>query len=251
MKRVATLSIYCIYLFLTWVRADEQGPYLRIAYGQHNGEPYVMTTEGRVLAGIVKDLGDELAARLHLVPEYVNIPRKRLDGAIQKGDADVSFISSKKWTPNETAYLWSEVLFVERDVFLFVRKADPPYERLEQMEGLKVGTILGYVYPELDSLFELGYLVRDDALNLEQSINKLLNGRVDVVVNADRMSEYLVKRKNLAGLLEFGRFPLDSNEIRARFSPEKLLPVKFEQINKALNEMIEEGFVERVLEKYR
>jgi polar amino acid transport system substrate-binding protein len=54
-----------------------------------------------------------------------------------------------------------------------------PYTRLEDLSGLKAGTILGYRYCE-----ELanGFFRTEEGQSLENNFRKLLRGRIDVVI---------------------------------------------------------------------
>jgi polar amino acid transport system substrate-binding protein len=108
---------------------------------------------------------------------------------------------------------WSEelkgkVVFAKHPIYtntatLFVRKADAEKFRKvgDIADGTRIGTVLGYEYPEtFVQLVRSGKLVPDNAINETLSLRKLAAGRFDLVIaNLDdlKSAEYLLKQAGM------------------------------------------------------
>jgi len=114
-----------------------------------------------LMGGILKEFGDALSAQLNLQPRYMILPRTRVEGALLRGHADLLCDLRPEWLDNRT-FLWSDAIISNR-MIVGMRSETPLPPSLNAIAGLRVGTIQGYRYPEVEYLQPK--IVRDNAAN--------------------------------------------------------------------------------------
>lgn len=141
-------------------------------------------------SGLLKDIGDALAARLGRVPEYRILPSKRLDAALTAGEVDVACNQTPEW--RSAVLIWTVPLFQDRG-WLVVRSTQPPVRRMEELAGKRVGMVQGYVYVDPPPGVQ-ARLVRDDAPSMRANIEKFLRGYNDYALVNELSFRYYLKR---------------------------------------------------------
>lgn len=145
--------------------------------------PMVQLERGRPTQGILYDILLSLATQVGVPAEFHVLPRARVQGAMEHGEVDVRCYAAQSWLPNQSGdYIWSIPLFLQRDL-LISRKGSPSPVAPTDLKHEAIGTVLGYVYPTLQPLFDAGQLQREDARNQEQVLDKLLAGRYRYAVS--------------------------------------------------------------------
>ena len=119
-----------------------------------------------------------LATQLGLELQFVVRPRRRLESALDAGEADLLCRVRPDWVsaPLRTRLRWFHEPFLEVVDQLVAGPGVELPASLEALEGVRVGTVLGFRYPALQAQFDQGTLRRDDALNEGQLAEKLLRG---------------------------------------------------------------------------
>ncbi len=79
---------------------------------------------------------------------------------------------------------WSQPMLPEGEVILTAARAKRP-SSLADLRGLTIGTVHGFVYPELEQALGSGF-VREDAPNAAANLRKLNQGRMDYAVSNQR-----------------------------------------------------------------
>jgi len=150
---------------------------LVMAISNGSGMPMTDIRGEELVGGILKDFGDALGAQLNLQPRYMILPRTRVEGALLRGHADLLCDLRPEWLDNRT-FLWSDAIISNR-MIVAMRRNTPLPDSLNAIAGLRVGTIQGYRYPEVEYLQPK--IVRDNAANDSQNLEKLLLGRFDLI----------------------------------------------------------------------
>jgi polar amino acid transport system substrate-binding protein len=150
---------------------------LVMAISNGSGMPMTDIRDDELRGGILKEFGDALGAQLQLRPRYIILPRTRVEGALLRGHADLLCDLRPEWLDNQT-FLWSEAIISNR-MIVAMRRETPLPGTLNAIAGLRVGTIRGYRYPEAEYLQPK--IVRDNAANDSQNLEKLLLGRFDFI----------------------------------------------------------------------
>lgn len=161
-----------------------------IIFAVSNGSAMPMTEfrDDKLTGGLLKDFGDALARELGLTPFYLNLPRKRVEQALSDGQADLLCDLRPEWLDGK-AWDWSDTVFSNK-MIVASRGDTPPLTTLAQLSGQRIGTILGYRYPEMESQLDGRQFRRDDAVSDDLNTSKLLNRRFDYIVSNSLYYDY-------------------------------------------------------------
>lgn len=122
----------------------------------------------------------------------VSIPRKRLQLALDQGTLDgivIGMIPEWVGDTEQRKFLWTEPF--SQDGFVLVsHDANPLFFGQAAAPGLRIGLTLGYVYPGVDEWVARNRFLRDDASSEERNLDKLLLGRVDMIVITESVFRY-------------------------------------------------------------
>jgi len=144
--------------------------------------PMVQLERGRPTQGILHDVMVSLATQLGVPAEFHVLPRARVQGAMEHGEVDVRCYAAQSWLPNPEDYLWSIPLWNQPDM-LISRQQPEIAVTPANLPRQAIGTVLGYSYPALQPLFDAGRLIREDARNQDQVLDKLMAGRYRYAVS--------------------------------------------------------------------
>ncbi|WDH37263.1 amino acid ABC transporter substrate-binding protein [Pseudomonas chlororaphis] len=158
-------------------------PALRFSIPDSWAMPVVQIERGRPTQGILHDLMASLATQVGNPAEFHVLARARVQAAMDHKEIDVRCYVAQPWLPNPSGdYIWSIPLFVQRD--LLVSHERPPLPVIPgNLPMQPIGTVLSYTYPSLQPLFDSRQLIRDDARNQEQVLQKLWAGRYRYAVS--------------------------------------------------------------------
>ncbi|WP_310388563.1 transporter substrate-binding domain-containing protein [Roseateles sp.] len=107
--------------------------------------------------------------------------RTRL-AALERGQGDLVCAMLPEWFAGP--FDWSQPMLPEGEVILTAARAKRP-SSLADLRGLTIGTVHGFVYPELEQALGSGF-VREDAPNAAANLRKLNQGRMDYAVSNQR-----------------------------------------------------------------
>jgi polar amino acid transport system substrate-binding protein len=208
-----------------------------------NSLPLAQIRGGAISAGILMELGDAIAIKLHRTARYITVPRKRLEMVLSAGTVDGICYALPSWF--SVPMNWSRALIRNED--LLVGGADvPALGTLQEVAGERLGVVLGYRYPELDALLGKGFL-RDDSPSMPSNIEKLTVGRYRYAV-VDRLSlEHQARLDPRVRTLS--TFTISHFTASCAFSKASAIP--FPEIDSAVGQLVDEGAVERILAHYR
>ena len=198
----------------------------------------------RVVEGLHLDLGQALARRLGRDLVARPVPRKRLAEALQRGEGDLLCDYQSDWLPG--AFAWSRPFLPDQALLVSAASAPAP-ATLTALAGQPVGTVRGYVYPEVADALRSGFL-RDDAPDAVANLQKLELGRIRHALTGRRVLEYQQR---------IGRFrlplhpPLVVSEVLAQCALSPSSPVGLAALNAAIQGLVSEGELNRLLAKYR
>jgi polar amino acid transport system substrate-binding protein len=196
--------------------------------------------------GLLKDFGDALARELAMTARYVTLPRKRVEAALRAGQADLLCDLRPEWLDSKD-WLWTETVFSNN--MIIVSRADTrSLARLSDLDGERVGTLIGYRYPEMegrmDSKFE-----RDDGATDDVNTNKLLNGRFRYMVSNSLYYNYQRKVHPAAERLNADVFNIRPFDTYCALSPQGRIDLN--QVNRAIQTLRARGHIQQIYNRYR
>jgi polar amino acid transport system substrate-binding protein len=158
-----------------------RGDNITFAVSTGSAMPMTEFRHDQLSGGLLKDFGDALAHELGLAPRYLLLPRKRIEQALANRQADLVCDLRPEWMENNK-WAWSLPVF-SNNMIIASRNDTAPLISLVQLSGQRVGTILGYRYPEVEGKLEKRRFYRDDAATDDLNTNKLLNERFNYVMS--------------------------------------------------------------------
>lgn len=132
------------------------------------------------------------------------------------------------------------------DVMLFRKGARFSVKNITDLKGKNVGTVRGYVYPGYMEYFNYGRIKRDDSMNEEQLLRKLIKKRTDLAFINKTVAQYLISLHHYD--CEYGNI-IGDVEIMFRLHISKKYAL--ERLNKALKKLLENGTIDKIYAKYR
>ncbi|MBU0914489.1 MAG: transporter substrate-binding domain-containing protein [Gammaproteobacteria bacterium] len=220
---------------------------LRAVVSQTNTAPYaIFDQQQRLTDGIAKELLDTLAARLSRPVQYLDLPRGRVVEWLVTDQADISCFLNPAWVPANYKLSWTPVLFHTRQ-YIVRRSGDSPVLSNQDLFRKRIGTTRGFAYPELQPLFETNSAVRDDAESLEKNIQRLEQGRVDLVMTVDLSYGYYQQHFDTSKL---SVDPLWAEPAAVYCALNPKHPLLVQQIQDQLKLMQQQGVINKTLQRF-
>lgn len=135
--------------------------------------------------------------RLGIDVEWQFLPWKRCLAMLEQGQADgaLDIFHSRE---RDAMLLYPEEPLSEVDFVLFYANARPhPFQTLDDLRGLTIGTSPGYLYGAQFS--ESTLFTQEPAPTHEANFGKLLRGRIDLLITDRRVGRHLLKELGLSG----------------------------------------------------
>ncbi|MGQ3050857.1 MAG: substrate-binding periplasmic protein [Roseateles sp.] len=206
--------------------------------------PHARVDGDQVVEGLNLDIGLALSRRLGRELVAKPVPRKRLAEALQRGEGDLLCDYQSDWLPG--AFAWSRP-FIADQALLISAAAVPAPKGLVAVSGQPVGTVRGYVYPEMADMLRAGFL-RDDAPDTVTNLEKLARGRVSHALTGRRVLEYQQRVGHFKLALHP---PLVVSEVLAQCALSLSSSVGLAALNTAIQGLVNEGELARLMARYR
>lgn len=252
--RLNFLSVgFCLALVLGSLPvATPHAAELRFAQVQTIGWPLLKLRQSDGLStadsGLLMDLGQAIAKELGMVPVFSAVPRKRVEEMLIAGREHVVCYADPKWLEHSDQYQWSRV-FLSNNNLLVTPIGTTPLKNLKEIAPGRAGTVFGYVYPELQLLFDNGTLQREDAPHDESNFKKFLAGRMSyMVTNQLFLDDALRQQPDAKGKISS---IMKIREIETRCALSKLAPVTLEQFDAAMDRLKQRGVFAKIISNYR
>jgi polar amino acid transport system substrate-binding protein len=197
-----------------------------------------------LVAGIHRDVGVALASKLGRTPRFVSLPRKRIVRALELGQADVLCSYVPEWL--DGSFHWSQPFIPIVELLLSARSAERP-ERLADLAGKPIGTVLGYAHPELEAVLGSGFL-RDDGRTAENNLNKLAAGRIEHAVTVKTTLDY--HRKIGTPVLDLHP-PMVVKSYLGQCAVSRRARVSVAEVDRAIGKMLADGTVAAIVARYQ
>jgi polar amino acid transport system substrate-binding protein len=222
-------------------RADSDP--LRMIAPLNQAMPLASFDGDKLTGGILKDLGDAIGQRLGRHSVYVSVAGDAVGAALSKGKADGICYVRPFWI--DGAFDWSRPLIPDSE--LVASHPDEPVVRsLLDLRDRPVGTVKGYRYPRVEQVLGLRFR-RIDSLTMEDNLRNVMLGNARHTVLAQSTLAYQLKINKSLRLrpdLTFASFTA-----QCAFSRRGNVP--FSDVDKAINSLIDDGSVKRILARYR
>jgi len=193
--------------------------------------------------GILKDLGDAIAQRLGRRARYLSLPPKRVPLYLANGSADGVCYIRPQWVDGD--FNWTCALIPATGV-LAARTDAPVAHGFADVAGKPIGTVAAYRYTNFEKALG-AHFQRDDAPSQDSNVNKLLAGRMQYAILEKITYDFLAR----FGAKPAIRVDMEFEPIKAQCAFSKRSTIPFAEVDKAVNSLLDDGSVERILAKYR
>jgi polar amino acid transport system substrate-binding protein len=206
--------------------------------------PWAQLQKNQVLAGLQQDLGQALAKQLGRDLRFLVLPRKRIAKALEAGEADLVCGLLPKWFAGP--FDWSLPLLPDGELILSLASAAQP-KTLADLHGRPLGTVNGFVYPELEQTLGQGF-VREDAPNAAANLRKLNLGRMQYAVVNQLYADYQRRQGAI-------KVALNPDLLLSRYvmpcALSRRSKVKLDELNQAITQLEKGGALQRMIGAYR
>ena len=245
-------SLSCCPLFFTDALAqatpNPATPVIRAVVSETNPVPYAMfSTEGKLMGGISKSLIDQIGQMNQLPLLYLDVPRARVESWLTSNQADLGCFLSPDWVSKPQALAWVGPLFYSSQLVVR-RSSSKPIEKLSDMYHKRIGTIRGFVYPELEQAFTERLMTRDDAHSLESNLTRLAQGRLDAVMAVDLSLGYVMSKRQFDVSLSFDLLWTKPPAIYCAIS---LTSPLHSTLIKSFTQLQQDGYIRQLLQQYQ
>lgn len=172
-------------------------------YAYHNSPPFVINadTETGLNYDLVRALQQQLGDSYRL--EFKQLPRHLLNERLNAGQPTIVLWASPTWFTNKAQpYLWSNTVFIDRDVFVTLSDSTVKVEQLTDLAGSTLGALRGYSYPGVNELVSQHRLTRLDADTDKENLARLLERNVDHIVITRSSFLYYARQQQHLGKMK-------------------------------------------------
>lgn len=229
--------------------AEAQTARIRVFTSDLSAPPYVTTDGVTFLSGIIKDLNDEAARRAGVTIDYRVLARGSVDSYLESGEGHVTCNIQPAWTGIADKLVWTEPMFADEDIYW--RLVDTPaLEKVEDLVGRSFATYDGYTHA--DAVMAQVADGRTKRVNLYASqaiFDALTRKRADYVIFSRIRGEYMAKTPTYAG--KIAPAGLVDSSYRNFCAISRQTPIPAEDYKAALDSVLQDGTMAKILEKYR
>lgn len=182
--------------------------------------PFSYMQDG-VARGLDWELVQAVLTKLGLRARLQVLPWKRAMLDIERGELD-AVVGATRGDLNEREELLAfpdEPLYASHSRFYYRREQPFVFDGLFTLKGKVVSVLAGYNYPP--DFSAAAYFKRDLSATHEQSLRKLLAGRVDLALVHAGVAEYLIQREGWAKAIAADPTPIAPGRLYMGFSRQR------------------------------
>jgi ABC-type amino acid transport substrate-binding protein len=184
-------------------------------------------------------LGAALARQLGRRVEYLKLPRNRIMAALENGEGDILCSYLPEWLPGEVD--WTRAFIPISEVVVTAPRVKPP-TTVADLRGKRIGTVLGFRYPELEKTLGQDY-IRDDAPSSALSVRKWLAGRFDYLV----VPRTVLDKQASTGKLPAGYHVMTVYEVKTKCAVSRKSSISAADFNNAIEALDKAGELPKIL----
>jgi polar amino acid transport system substrate-binding protein len=237
------LKVLACFLAAVSALAHANSAALRMIAPRNQTMPLARFEAGKMNGGILKDLGEALAARLGRRAVFITVDGARIPAVLTAGEADGVCYVRPIWIDGD--YHWSQPLIPDAE--LVAAHPDAPVVRsLLDLRDRPVATVTGYRYPRLEQVLGLRFQ-RLDSPTMEDNLKQIMQGKARYTVVGQGILAWQQKLNpalRLRADLVFASF-----SAQCAFSRRSRVPAA--DIDRAISSLVHDGSVQKILARYR
>lgn len=205
--------------------------------------------EGATTTGIGVEIMQEISKRIKQDIVFKQLSQNRMLTYFEANQIDLELVSNPIWRAEyKDVSLYSISYIQTMDVVMMKTGSDLKPTSIQDFRGKRMGGIMGYAYPEFEQEFKNGTIIREDAPNESNSVEKLLADRIDAIIIEKNTALYWMKQLQvdpaaLEAVYEVAKYDI---YLRLHRNKKSWLPA----LNDALTTMIGDGTIQKIVDKY-
>lgn len=238
------LTLFC----LLGVSAISSAETLRVVL-YDGGSPPLFFAKGDSNTGIYVDLLNAIGKESGHQFQFDHLPTKRAMALFEQGQVHVEPGINPVWRSSSPVPGEFTIAFAKsEDVVIFNEGKLKPVSGPQDLSGMKVGTIKGFFYPGYMDAFGSGSILRQDSLNEDKLMLKLVNNRIDTAFIRKEAAQYRIKTDSNLKSVQIGSV-IGSADIMFRVHPSKASVIP--AMNKAITALKSNGTIDTIYSQYR
>ncbi|MCP4116000.1 MAG: transporter substrate-binding domain-containing protein [Desulfobacteraceae bacterium] len=197
-------------------------------------------------SGIDVQLIKEIGKRLNLRVKFIHYPFQRSLFYMKKGRIDMMSSLAKRPERERYMYYLSQPYYSVEPVFYVQKGRNKRIQKYNDLYKGRIGLSAGSAFFEP---FDSDDKIRKDPVNTElQLITMLIAGRFEAFIGVNSQIDYLAHREGLNHNIEKAAYrPGEKTDIFLAISLKSKYAVRFQQFNKALKGIIDEGLLKEII----
>jgi polar amino acid transport system substrate-binding protein len=206
--------------------------------------PMARAENFQLVDGMHRDVGLALAKAMGREPRFLLLPRMRIVGALEAGDADILCGYVPGWIKG--GFAWSQPFLPQVEVVITNRSAARPHT-IADLAGKPIGTVFGFAYPDMERALGKGF-VRADGPSSDLNLRKLALGRIQHMVTVKDFIDYRLKLGD-PPLSLHPQLAVTTHMTRCAVSPKGRVSVA--EVDRAVAQIVREGAVAAIGARYK
>jgi len=172
-------------------------------YAYHSSPPFVINPDAETGLNydLVRALQLQLGESYRL--EFKQLPRHLLNERLNAGQPTIVLWANPTWFTNKAQpYVWSNTVFIDRDVFVTLSDYNGKIEQLTDLAGSTLGALRGYSYPGVNELVSQHRVTRLDADSDKENLARLQERNVDQIVITRSSFLYYARQQQYLGKMK-------------------------------------------------
>jgi len=193
-----------------YASAKENKPLIPV-YVYHQQPPYIIDFS------MQKGLYFEFVKRLNILSdnyrfEVIYIPRKRVERMLEQHSMNGILLGvNPKWfkDKDESKYLWSSVVFNDRDEIVSLKSKPVEYSGPDSLAGMIIAGVRGFYYYGINELVSANKAQRIDTVSEPDLFMMLLKQRADVTIISKLTFNYMINNNDWQSSFHLSATPHD------------------------------------------
>ena len=239
-------------LGLIFSAAAYGGTTIRVGVTENDPAPGMMFENQpmtRLTGGLWKDLLDAAGKEMGMQVVYIPLARKRMELQLHSGQIDMVCNTNPAWWREPRLFRWSKNLSEQVERLVSPVSFQPSIQSVEQLAGLRIGTIIGYKYPQLEQVFAQG-AQRIDQQQGNYQLRATVSGVVDVAI-VDELSYGWWQKNNTHDARRIKQHPLIFSRLPLGCALSSRSAVSLEKLDQAITTLEKKGSLQAIHQPYR
>lgn len=256
-QRILMVKFFCrlIILFVGFIfffaaPCAGNDPVLRLA--TDSWPPYSLGQEGSALeSGYAFDLGTEVSKRIHCKFKADLLPWNRVLACMKNGTYDITFPIQRK--PEREAFMVFTNVVLEDRVFIWhlkmCKNSLPGWQTIDDLKPYTIGIVSGYTYQDkMDQAIEKNIIKTEKVNTAESNFKKLLGKRFDAFLESESVViSFFQKYPEYRNHITHAPQIVSKDVFRIGISKNSPFAEMLPEINRVIQEMKEDGTIERIM----